>query len=204
MLKTVAKIRYRNCEWWYLGAEDVVPETGGLTEGLLTQARRFGMLVLGSSLLLGGLCGSALPRGAHSTVHSTPHPAASIPAVWKSETTKSEYRIQVSANSFTAVWTNIPKPMQQQGAYVRTECRRMGSKWIGTTRSYLPFSCGAGSAGHPPAVHWCHILTRTEISSIAPGRIEGRGEALKSFDCDHCRILQKEWKPFTWAPLAGR
>jgi len=170
----------------------------------LTQARRFGMLVLASSLLSGGLCGIALPRRTLPAIHSSPHPMASIPAVWKSETTKNEYRIQVSANSFTAVWISIPKTMQQHGAYVRTECRRVGSKWIGTTRSYLPFSCGPGSAGHAPPTHWCHILTRTEISSIAPGRIEGRGEALKSFDCDHCRILQKEWKPFTWAPVNER
>ena len=173
-------------------------------EGILTRARRFGTLVLGSSLLAGALCGITLSRGAQPTVHSSLPAGSSIPAMWKSETTRNEYRIHVSASSFTAVWTNVPKTMQHQGAYIRTECRRIGSKWIGTTRSYLPFSCGSGGAGHPPAVHWCHILTRTEISSIAPGRIEGRGEALKSFDCDHCRILQKEWKPFTWGPAGGR
>ncbi|MGH9432255.1 MAG: hypothetical protein ACRD3T_12010 [Terriglobia bacterium] len=146
------------------------------------------------------LLGIAAPRTPQATQPETAQAKASTPAMWKSETTKNKYRIQVSANSLTAVWTNIPKSMRQQGAYVRTECRRVGTKWIGTTRSYLPFSCGTEKAGHEPPVHWCHILTRTEISSIAPGRIEGRGEALKAFDCDHCKILQKEWKPFTWAP----
>lgn len=167
-------------------------------------APRLGMLVLGSSVLIWAVFATIPPHTAQAAAGHRTQAKASIPAEWKSETTKNEYRVQISANSLTAVWTNIPKPLLQHGAYVRTECRRVGTKWIGTTRSYLPFSCGKGSAGHEPPTHWCHILTRTEISSLAPARIEGRGEALKSFDCDHCKVLQKEWKPFIWAPAAGR
>jgi hypothetical protein len=172
--------------------------------GNLTLGRRVGLLVLGAAILALAVCGVVMARSSKDAASRADPARRSIPSEWVSETTKSVYRIQISASSFTAVWTHLPASMQHHGAYVRTECHHVGSKWIGTTRSYLPFSCGAEKNGREPPVRWCHIVTRTEILSIAPDRIEGRGEALKAFDCDHCRILQKEWKPFVWAPAAAK
>lgn len=92
----------------------------------------------------------------------------------------------------------MPPDVAGHGGYVRTECKRIGSKWIGTTRSLLP--CTGGADPGAKILNWCPLVTRTEIDSIAPDRITGRAQAIRSSDCQSCKLLEAVWKDFVWTP----
>lgn len=138
--------------------------------------------------------GPAQVAGAKSSLRSP----GGIPALWVSETTHNIYHVRIEGNTFYAEKVNIPPSEIQQGAYIRTECRRKGSRWLGTTRSVVQLE--AGDPHQPREAHWCHLVTRTEIFNVTAERITGRAEALKRVDIPQCRILEKEWKNFVWAP----
>lgn len=121
--------------------------------------------------------------------------------VWKSQTTGNEYRVRVEGDVLRAEWVNLPADLVQHGAYVRTECRRVGDRWIGTTRSRLLLPCTevtTPGGRHPSA--WCSLVTRTEIDSMTPERIAGRAQAPARLDCQACKLLDAEWKSFVWSP----
>lgn len=147
------------------------------------------LALLGCGLLMAG---QGAARG--------PEPAsrASSSSVWKSQTTGNEYRVRIETDTFHAEWTNVPPDVAGHGGYVRTECKRIGSKWIGTTRSLLPCTGGAGPGAK--ILNWCPLVTRTEIDSIAPYRITGRAQAIRRSDCQSCKLLEAVWKDFVWTP----
>ena len=121
--------------------------------------------------------------------------------VWKSQTTGHAYRVRIEGDVLRAEWVNLPADLAGHGAYVRTECRRVGGKWIGTTRSRQPLPCTevtTPEGRHPSA--WCALVTRIEIDSITPERIAGRAQAPVRLDCQACKLLDAEWKDFVWTP----
>lgn len=132
------------------------------------------------------------PAGTPSTKNS---PVRS--RVWKSETTGHEYRVRVTGESFYAERVNIDPALLKRGAYVRSECQRVGGKWVGTSRSYWPCET---MESNKHVVNWCHFLTKIEIGSIQPDRITGRAEGFKRFDCQSCKVLETVWKDFVWVP----
>ncbi|HEV2175888.1 MAG TPA: hypothetical protein VGW33_01585 [Terriglobia bacterium] len=119
--------------------------------------------------------------------------------IWKSQATGNEYRVRVHGDTLSAEWVNIPPDFAQRGAYIRTECRKAGDKWIGTSSSNLPCMVGEGKNQH--VGNWCRLVTRTEIDSIAPDRITGRAQTRKNFDCAHCKMLETAWADFVWVPV---
>lgn len=126
---------------------------------------------------------------------SVPAPESALDgSLWLSSTTHNVYRIRVHGGTLYAEWINIAPSEKRLGAYIRTTCHRSGAHWTGSTSSYL--RCEAG--GTQAESQWCHIATRTEIFTISQDRITGRAEALTRFDCRQCKVLQKEWKGFTW------
>lgn len=156
------------------------------------------------ALLAGGiLCGLLT-----ATASSAQAPAAGSSAppaagrVWKSQTTGNEYRVSVEGDVLRAECVNLPADLVRRGAYVQTECRRVGDRWIGTTRSRLPLPCTevkTPQGRHPSG--WCSLVTRTEIDSIAPDRITGRAQAPVRLDCEACKLLDAEWRGFVWRPM---
>ena len=118
--------------------------------------------------------------------------------VWKSQTTGNEYRVRLEGDTIYAEWLNIPAAWAGHGAYVRTECRRLGKKWIGTSRSLLP--CMQGSGPKTRIVNWCPLVTRTEFDSVTADRITGRGQAIRRSDCESCKLLETAWSDFVWTP----
>jgi hypothetical protein len=148
------------------------------------------------------ICGAnSGPTGRLAEAGRRPGSDAAFTRVWKSQTTGNEYRLDVGGDVLHAEWINVPADLSREGAYVRTECRRVGDKWIGTTRSRLPLPCTEVSlpdGRHPSA--WCSLVTRTEIDSIAPDRITGRAQAPTRLDCRACKLLDAEWKDFIWTP----
>jgi len=123
-------------------------------------------------------------------------------SLWRSETTGKEYRVQVDKDRFYAEWVNIPPESVKRGAYIRSECRRVGSKWIGTSRINLPCTAGEGAKEH--IANTCRMQFRIEINSIQADRIVGRGETLKRFDCQSCRADETGWGDFAWVPKTPR
>jgi len=117
--------------------------------------------------------------------------------IWKSETTGREYRVRVEKDRFYAEWVPGPAVADRDKTYIRTECRRTGSKWVGISRSFLPCVV-ENEKGR--TTNWCHLMTRTEIESIGPNRIVGRGESLHRFDCQTCKILEAAMTDFVWVP----
>ena len=117
--------------------------------------------------------------------------------LWRSETTGREYRVRIENARVRAEWVNIPPNLVRAGAYIRSECRRVGTKWIGTTRSFLP--CEATEGGKV-VNNQCRLETKIEFDSIQAERIRGRAEGLKRFDCQRCQVLETIWRDFTWVP----
>jgi putative lipase involved disintegration of autophagic bodies len=128
-----------------------------------------------------------------STVKAQP-----LAQIWKSETTKHEYRVRVENNVLYAEWINPPPFAAKLGVYVRTECRRLGTKWIGTSR--ILYACAKEGEVEPKRA--CPMTMRFELDSISPERITGRAETPNSndIDCEKCQVRQTHWGAFVWVP----
>lgn len=118
--------------------------------------------------------------------------------IWKSQTTGKEYRVRIEGDRFFADWINLPPAAAQHGAYIRTVCRRNGSKWVGTSSIFMPCTIGEGTAEH--IADTCHVTLQIEINSLSKDRITGRGQSLRKFDCRSCKVLETGWGNFEWVP----
>jgi hypothetical protein len=129
------------------------------------------------------------PAGTKSSAKATARPQ-----IWKSTTTGKEYRVQIEGDRLTAEWSNIPPEAAKQGAYIRSDCRRSGTKWVGTSRILLPCPLPDGKT------KMCPMLLRFEVDFISSDRITGGGETLRDFDCGSCEVRKTGWGPFSWEP----
>ncbi len=130
---------------------------------------------------------------------STPDPDfARLPKVWHSETTKHDFRVEVNKDLFRAEWVNLPAESAKKGAFIHTECRRTGSKWIGKSNINMLVEIPGAPAGVETKL--CQITIRFEVDSVSPEKITGQGESLHSFDAPTCRVNETRWAPFTWVP----
>jgi len=164
-------------------------------------------LVLACGIVLVAL--AELPHAAQQA--KPPRPGGSAPpvsgpsSIWRSETTGKEYRVWIDEKRLYAEWVNIPAVAARNQGYIRTECRRVGAKWIGTSRIFLP--CTVGEGAKERIANRCHLTMRMEIDSVTPKRIAGRVEDPKKFDCQTCKVPETVWKSFVWIPKkqsAGR
>ena len=124
--------------------------------------------------------------------------AQTLAKIWKSETTKHEYRVRIENDVFYAEWVNLPPAAAKLGAYIRTQCRRVGTKWIGTSRILL--ACAKPGEPEGKMTRACPMMLRIELDSVSPERIAGRAETLRDFDCEKCEVRQTAWGKFVWAP----
>jgi hypothetical protein len=177
--------------WWYHLNMSNLNSVRGVKNGRTARMITLAAVMVGWGGANGGRAQDAATLRA--TALSPP------PAVWKSEVTGNEYRVRLSGDTLDALWINIPPGLARRGAYIRTECRRVGSKWIGTTRSYLPCPTEEGARNSSPKS--CPLVTRIEFDTVTPARISGRAQTRKRFDCEHCRILETAWADFVWVPV---
>jgi hypothetical protein len=117
--------------------------------------------------------------------------------IWKSLTTGKEYRVWTSNSQLYAEWINITPEFRQHGAYIRTECQRAGTRWIGISHSLLPCE---REGNNRKDYNWCPWVTKIEIDRVEADRMTGRAEGLKRHDCNGCKILETVWKDFEWVP----
>ncbi len=130
---------------------------------------------------------------------SAPDPDFSrLPKVWHSETTKHDFKVEVTKDLFRAEWIDLPAESAKKGAFIHTECRRTGSKWVG--KSNISMLVGVPNAPAGKDTKICQITIRFEVDSVTPDKISGQGEALHSFDPATCRVNETRWAPFTWVP----
>ena len=149
------------------------------------------VIVLVSGILEPAAVAQTIPK--HGVTKSAAKSTA-LPEIWKSTTTGKEYRVKIDGDHFTAEWSNIPPQAAKQGAYIRSDCRRSGTKWIGTSRILLACPLPDGKT------KMCPMVLRFEIDFISSDRITGGGEILRDFDCGSCEVRKAGWGPFAWAP----
>jgi hypothetical protein len=177
--------------------ENALPTTKAAEDFLKRSHRTWGLLlrygfILGlASLSLLGQGGRLLPKPARTdSAHSE---------IWKSETTGKEYRVRIEKDVFYAEWINLPPAAVRQSLYIRSECHRAGTTWIGTSRVFLLCSKPEETTGK--SINGCHLTLRFEVDSVSSERITGRGESLRKWDCQTCKVLETGWANFVWVPL---
>jgi hypothetical protein len=135
---------------------------------------------------------------------SKPAPAAAnaafgkLPKIWHSDATKHDFRVEVTNDLFRAEWVNVPPAVAKQGSYIHTECRKAGSKWVGSSRVNMLFAVPGAPAGKDTKL--CLVNVRIEVDSISPEKITGHSESLHAFDVNACRVQETKWSEFTWVP----
>jgi hypothetical protein len=135
---------------------------------------------------------------AKSTSASSKSASAELPKIWHIDAKHKDFRVQVTNDLFRADWVNIPSDAAKQGAYIHTQCRRVGDKWVGTSSVYQ-----AAAVSKDPAVKttkMCHLTIRFEVDSITPEKITFHSEAMRNFDPAKCQLLQTAWEEFAWVP----
>ena len=166
----------------------------------MNRYRRILSAALAGGILSAGLAsysGQELKPGANAE----PYPrtrTGRVKDMWVSQTTGKQYHVTVEGNVFRAEWLNIPGEWAAQGAFIRTECKRQGKKWVGTSLSYMPWSSQKGT--EPKIKNWCHLETKFEVDSITGESISGRGESVTKFDAGKCKILQSGLADIKWSP----
>lgn len=128
-------------------------------------------------------------------------PAAQPRDVWVSETTGKEYRVQVDNNVVRTEWLNVNPELAKHGAFIRSQCKKEGAKWVGKSTSYVP--CTTKGGPKPSFDNWCHLETDFEIDTMTPQSITGKSPGLINFDCMKCKILKSEMREFLWTPKEG-
>ena len=137
------------------------------------------------------------PNAKSPTVASKPA-SAELPKIWHIDAKHRDFRVEVTNDLFRAEWVNIPRGAAKQGAYIHTECRLVGNKWVGTSSVYQ-----AAAVSKDPAVKstkMCHLTIRFEVDSITPQKITFHSEAMRNFDPAKCQLLQTAWEEFSWVP----
>jgi hypothetical protein len=122
-----------------------------------------------------------------------------IPKLWYSEASHKDFRVEVQGDVFRADWINLPAAAAKNGASIRIECRRTGTKWVGSASVYQAFANPSAPAGKDTQ-KMCHLTTRFEVDAIKPEKIAFHTEALRGFDYSKCQVLQTAWEAFAWVP----
>ena len=157
------------------------------------------------ALALGVVMASAMAAAQQAAPAAKPAPAASqpsggkLPTIWHSEASNKDFRVKIEGDVFHAEWVNLPPAAAKQGAYMRIDCRRTGTKWAGSASVYQGFADPAASAGKEVR-KMCHLTTRFEVDSITAEKIAFHTEALRDFDFSKCQVLKTAWEEFVWFP----
>jgi len=133
---------------------------------------------------------------------------ASKESVWTSMTTGRDFKVRAEGDYLYTEWINLPPQLQATVAFTRAELKKVGDKWVGKSRSYLPYEFKSsyfdfwknGQTIGTQNVNWCRLEFDFEIDTLTDSRIEGRGMGFTSFDAKKCKPGKMEWKTFTWIP----
>ncbi len=141
---------------------------------------------------------TALAQQPNATSAASKSATSKVPTIWHSEASHKDFRVEVTGDVFRADWVNIPAAAAKNGAYMRIECRRTGTKWVGSSSIYQPVSVPGASSGAETKM--CHLTVRFEVDSITPEKITFHSEVMRDFDPSQCKILKTVWEEFVWVP----
>jgi hypothetical protein len=159
-------------------------------------------LMIGATLLAISHFAAAAqkPTTPAQTATAASQPASSqLPKLWVSEASHKDFRVEVKGDLFKADWVNIPASAAKDGASMRIECRRAGTKWVGSANVNQEFADPAAPDGKG-ARKMCHLTARFEVDSITPEKIAFHTEVLRNFDYSKCQVLKTGLAAFTWVP----
>lgn len=122
-----------------------------------------------------------------------------ISHMWHSVGTLYDFRVQMTNDLFHAEWVNIPPADGRQGAYIRTDCRRKGTKWVGSSNANLAFPLRKVRGGKD--TKYCKLTFQFEVDSVSTEKITGHSESPKKIDANKCHMSQTTWGDFTWVPI---
>lgn len=128
--------------------------------------------------------------------------------VWTSLKSGRDFKVRIDRDYVYTEWVNLPPVLQSTAAFMRTELKKDGEKWIGKVRLNLPYAFKSsymdfwrtGQQMGTENVNWCRDESEFEIDRISDSRIEGRSLSPSSFDVKKCKPGKKEWQSFTWIP----
>lgn len=161
-----------------------------------------------SKLIVPLLANSAVrPLGTTSKPDSSLSTTSAGERVWTSMASGRDFKVRIDGDYIYTEWI-LPAPLQSTAAFMRSELKKSGDKWIGKVRAYLPYEYKSSYAdywktGQPMGtanVKWCHSEADFEIDKLSDSRIEGQGSDWSSFDVKKCQPLKPVRKPFTWIP----
>lgn len=129
------------------------------------------------------------------TIHkdSTVTGTSSDGKVWSSLASGRDYKLRMDGEFIYAEWVNIPPALASTAAFMRSELKKNGDKWVGKVRSNLPYNYYAN-------IKWCRIEADIEIDKISDTRIEGRAMNFKSINVRKCQPEKATWETFAWIP----
>jgi hypothetical protein len=151
---------------------------------------------------------SVQPFGAIPKSTALSSPGLKKETVWTSVTSGRDYKLRIDGDYVYTEWVNLPTELQTTTAFMRSELKKDGDKWVGKVRTYLPYGFKSsygdfwttGQRIGTENVNWCSMEAQYEIDKITDTRIEGRSLSPKSFDAKKCKPGKAEWKAFTWIP----
>ena len=146
------------------------------------------------------------PLGTASKTVATAPSGLSKEKVWTSVTSGRDYKLRIDGDYIYTEWINLPPQLQTTAAFMRSELKKVGDKWVGKSRSYLPYEYKSayfdfwknGQTVGTENVNWCRLEYDFEIDTLTDSRIEGRGMGFTSFDAKKCKPGKMELKMFTW------
>jgi Trypsin-like peptidase domain len=121
------------------------------------------------SKLIAVLLTNSSIRSLGSSRSENPTPAvAREDRIWTSMTSGSDWKVRIEGDFIYAQNVSLPSALQSTTAFVRSEFKKTGNKWVGKNISYLPYSTLTGQK-------WCRIETDIELDKVSDSRIEGKG-----------------------------
>src|SRR5258708_5307998 len=90
-----------------------------------------------------------------------------------------DFKVRIDRDYIYTEWINLPPQLQSTAAFMRSELKKDGDKWVGKSRSRLPYDYKTWAV---ESVNWCTLELQFEIDKITETRIEGRGMGFTSFD----------------------
>lgn len=124
---------------------------------------------------------------------STTSSTTSRERIWTSMTSGRDYRVRIDGDYIYAQWVNMPTALQSTTAFVRSQVKKSGDKWVGKSVAYLPFKDGR-------SVKWCRFEDDFEIDSVSESRIEGRSKKWSSVNVKKCEPENMVSDSFVWIP----
>ncbi len=148
------------------------------------------------------------PLGAIPKSIPPPSPGLNSETVWTSLLSGRDYKLRIDGDYLYTEWVNLPTQLQTTAAFMRSELKKDGDKWVGQSRSYLPYGFKSSYADFwttgqrigTENVKWCTFEVLFEIDKITETRIEGRSFGPATVEAKKCKPGKKEWHSFVWIP----